>query len=75
MSTTIDITNTGVFERPKSLVSTCCRIHQCLLRDGIAHGCASTEPPSPGCDLGPSVRALCSEVHRDNAGTRRAALR
>jgi 4-aminobutyrate aminotransferase-like enzyme len=45
-----------------------------LMRDGITHGCASTEPPSPGCDLGPSVRALRSEVLRDNAETQRTAL-
>jgi hypothetical protein len=56
MSTTADITNTAVFERPKSLVRSYCRTHQYLMRDGITHGCASTEPPSPGCDLGPSVR-------------------
>ncbi|HEY6810669.1 MAG TPA: hypothetical protein VIZ70_06045 [Propionibacteriaceae bacterium] len=45
-----------------------------LMRDGITHGCASTELPSLGCDLGPSVRALRSEVLRDNAETQRTAL-
>jgi hypothetical protein len=34
----------------------------------------STEPPSPGLDLGPSLRALRSEVLRDNAETQRTAL-
>jgi hypothetical protein len=34
----------------------------------------STEPPSPGLDLGPSPRALRSEVLRDNAETQRTAL-
>jgi hypothetical protein len=70
MSTTIDITNIAVFERPKSD----CRTHQYLMRDGITHGCASTEPPLQGWDLGPSVRALRSEVLRDNAETQRTAL-
>jgi hypothetical protein len=73
MSTTTDITNTAVFERPKSLVRSYCRTHQYLMRACITHGCTSTEPPSPGCDLGPSMRALRSEVLRDNAETRRAA--
>ena len=45
-----------------------------LMRNGITHGCASTELPSPGRDLGPSVRALRSEVLRDNAETQRTAL-
>jgi 4-aminobutyrate aminotransferase-like enzyme len=45
-----------------------------LIRDGITHGFASTEPPSPGLDLGPSLRALRSEVLRDNAETQRTAL-
>lgn len=74
MSTTIDITNIAVFERPKSLVRSDCRTHQYLMRDGIRHGCASTEPPLQGWDLGPSVRALRSEVLRDNAETQRTAL-
>jgi len=34
----------------------------------------STEPPSLGWDLGPSVKALRSEVLRDNAETQRTAL-
>jgi len=45
-----------------------------VMGDGITHGCASTEPPSPGLDLGPSLRALRSEVLRDNAETQRTAL-
>jgi 4-aminobutyrate aminotransferase-like enzyme len=45
-----------------------------LMRDGITHGFASTEPPSPGLDLGPSLRALRSEVLRDNAEMQRTAL-
>jgi hypothetical protein len=48
--------------------------YQCLMRDGITHGCVSTESPSYGWDLGPSVRALRSEVLRDNAETQRTAL-
>jgi 4-aminobutyrate aminotransferase-like enzyme len=45
-----------------------------LMRDGITHGCAGTEPPSPGWDLGPSLRAPRSEVLRDNAETQRTSL-
>jgi hypothetical protein len=75
MSTTIDVTNTAVFKRPKSQVRTYCREYiPYLMRDDITHGCASTEPPSPGWDLGPSVRAPRSEVLRDNAQTQRTAL-
>jgi hypothetical protein len=48
--------------------------YQYLMRDGITHGCGSTESPSHGWDLGPSVSALRSEVLRDNAETQRTAL-
>ena len=75
MSTTIHITNTAVLERPKSLVRSDCRTHLYLMRGGITHGCASTEPPSQGWDLGPSGRALRSEVLIDNADTQLTSLR
>ena len=48
--------------------------HQYLMGHGITHGCPSTESPSHGWDLGPSVSALRSEVLRDNAKTQRTAL-
>jgi 4-aminobutyrate aminotransferase-like enzyme len=118
MPTTIDVTNTAVFERRKSQIHCYCpsadaifdtasggiirdpdgreyidslsgagslnyghidldtlaALVDYLMRDGITHGCASTEPPSPGWDFGPSLRALCSEVLRNNAETQRTAL-
>ena len=118
MSTTIDDTNTAVFECRESQVRSYCRsvdaifdtasgsimrdvdrrkyidylsgtdslnyrhngpdmraaLIDALMRGGITHGCASTELPSPGCDLRPSVRALRSEVLHDNAETQRTAL-
>jgi hypothetical protein len=62
-------------------MSTTIHIHQYLMRDGYQYllrggtrGCTGTESPSRGWDFGPSVRALRSEVHRDNAKTQPTAL-
>ena len=62
MSTTRDITNTAVFERPKFQIRSYCQEH-IDFRSGV-----------DSLNYRPSVRALRSEVHRDNAETQRTAL-
>ena len=72
MTMTINATNIAVFERQISQFHNYSRSADVILHAGSLY--ASTEPLSPGWDLGPSARALGSELLRDNVKTQRTAL-
>jgi hypothetical protein len=72
MTMTIHATNIAVFERQISQFHNYSGSANVILHAGSLY--ASTEPLSPGWDLGPSARALGSELLRDNVKTQPNAL-
>ena len=72
MTMTIHATNIAVFERQISQFHNYSGSANVILHAGSLY--ASTEPLSPDWDLGPSARALGSELLRDNVKTQRTAL-
>ena len=72
MYTPINTKNIAVLEHRKSQFGNYFRSVNVILHTRSLY--ASTEPLSPAWNLGPSARAVCSELLRDNAKTQRTAL-